>query len=154
MTATSDLLRPVPTDDDHPPALAGTLDHMAGVLAGELALSGYSLTVPEVLASVIKAVRAYAAHATLEAQRRQSAGTTEVPINGSLALDLYEWSMVQPLARAYCDLVQAYRMEAAASVGMERYGLQVGEVVQTIEQLEANLPKSAFVEPPFSIGLE
>lgn len=155
MTLTADAVYPVTATDDHPAAVAGTLDALKTILHAELASSGYSLTAPEVLTSLKKAVRFYAAHATLETQRRQAEGsTTAIPIDGSLTLDLYEWAIIQPLARAYCDLQQAYRMEAAGSLGMERYGMQVSEALQNAEQIEMAIPKSAFIEAPFSIELE
>lgn len=152
---TANAVYPVTADEDYPNAVAGTLETLKVRLLAELTGSGYSLTGSEVLTCLVKATVFYVAHATLETQRRQSEGsTTALPIDGTLNLDIYEWTVIQPLARAYCDQLQAYRMEAARSLGMEQYGMPVSEAMQRVTEAEMNLPKAAFVEAPYSIVLE
>lgn len=146
---------PVTADEDYPSAVAGTLDSLKGQLLLEAQRSGYSLTGGEVLSCLVKATQLYAAHATLQIQRRQAEGsTTAIPIDGDMELDLFEWSIIQPLAKAYVEQIQAARMEAAASLNMERFGMSVGEANQRVTELEMALPRAAFVESPFSIELE
>lgn len=155
MTITPNAVYPVTADEDYPSAVAGTLDTLKTQLHTEAVKSGYSLTGSEVLTCLVKAVQLYAAHATLEIQRRQAEGsTTAIPIDATLTLDLYEWSVIQPLAKAYVEQIQAARMEAAASLNMERFGMSVGEANQRVTELEMALPRAAFVESPYSIELE
>lgn len=155
MSLTPNAVYPVTADEDYPSAVAGSLDSLRSQLLLEAQRSGYSLTGAEVLSCLTKATQLYAAHATLEIQRRQEEGSTAaIPIDASLTLDLHEWAVIQPLARAYLEQIQASRMEAAASLNMERFGLSVGEANQRVAELEMSLPRAAFVEPPYSIELE
>ena len=157
MTITANALYPVTASDDHPPIVAGTLDSIKTLLHAELSKSGYSLLGSEVLTCVISAVVFYASWATLEVQRRQVEGsTTPLPVDATLTLDAYEWALIKPLAKAECDVMQAYRGEAARSLGMDSYGLGVSEATQILMELKRpeNLPKQAFVAEPFSIDLE
>lgn len=155
MTIMPNAVYPVTADEDYPSAVAGSLDSLKSQLLLESQRSGYSLTGAEVLSCLVKACQLYAAHATLEVQRRQAEGsTTAIPIDATLTLDMHEWAAIQPLSRAYLEQIQASRMEAAASLNMERFGLSVGEANQRVAELEMALPRVAFVEPPYSIELE
>lgn len=157
MTITANALYPVTTDDDHPPIVVGTLDTIKTLLHTELSKSGYSLLASEVFVCLKAAVLFYASWATLEVQRRQEEGsTTALPIDETLTLDAYEWTLIKPLARAECDVMQAMRAEASRSLGMDSYGLGVAEATQMLMELKRpeNLPKQAFVAEPFSIDLD
>jgi len=157
MTITAGALYPVTASDDHHPIVAGTLGDIKTLLNVDLSRSGYSLTASEVLDHLKSAVLFYASWATLEVQRRQTEGsTTPLPIDETLALDADEWKIIEPLVRAECDVMQAYRSEAARSMGMDAYGLGVSEAVQVLMELKRpeNLPKQAFVAEPFSIDLD
>lgn len=157
MTIAANAVYPVTTDDDHPPIVVGTLGDIKTLLHAELSKSGYSLLASEVLTCLVSAVVFYASWATLEIQRRQEEGsTTPLLIDETLTLDAYEWALIKPLAKAECDVMQAYRGEAARSLGMDSYGLGVSEATQMLMELKRpeNLPKQAFVAEPFSIDLE
>lgn len=137
-------------DQEYPPLTVGTVAEMAERLYLELTQSGYSLMVEDIEAVFIEATCLYAAWATLNIQLTQD---QPVPLDNTLPLDASEWAIMQPLVRTHCDLLQARRMEGARSLGGEGFGLSVGEAEQMYELARENMPKAAFIAPPFSIEL-
>lgn len=133
----------------YPASQAGNVLELSSLLAHELALSGYSLSQDDVLNVILAECRYYAGWAMFEAQKH-----SVVQIDGTLILDAYEWSILEPAIRSHCDVVQATRVEAVKSLGTEGFGLSVSEAKQNHLQDRNEMPKTAFVEPPFSIDLD
>ena len=138
-------------DQDAPRLLAGSVGQLAAMLHNELCNSGYSLMAEDVLSCVVQAVCKYAAWDTLDAQRH---ATGDVQVGAGLVLAAHEWQIIEPLVRAHCDLIQANRMEASRSLGMEQVGMSVSEAMQGLQMQQDLLAQRAFCAPPFAIELD
>lgn len=138
-------------DQDAPRLLAGAVGQLAASLHTELVNSGYSLMPEDVLLCVVQAVCKYAAWDTLDAQRN---ATGSVSVDSSLVLAAHEWQIIEPLVRAHCDLIQANRMEASRSLGMEQVGMSVSEAMQGLQMQQDLLAQRAFCAPPFAIEID
>ena len=138
-------------DQDAPRLLAGAVGQLAASLHTELVNSGYSLMPEDVLLCVVQAVCKYAAWDTLDAQRN---ATGSVSVDSRLVLAAHEWQIIEPLVRAHCDLIQANRMEASRSLGMEQVGMSVSEAMQGLQMQQDLLAQRAFCAPPFAIEID
>lgn len=145
-----ELLRATTTDA--PRVLAGTIQELASDLYTELMNSGYALIQEDVAQAILRAVLRYVAWDSLDAQRNTPQDT--ISLDSKIRLAAHEWMIVEPLARAHCDLMQANRMEASRSLGMEQVGLSVSEALQNLQQQQDLMPQKAFCAPPFAIEID
>lgn len=131
---------------------AGTLGEIADRLYGEYLTQGYSLT-PEDIGDVLLAdVAIYAGWWRLNAQIGDDA-----PIGGvqtltlATPLTLSEWTVLLPVIRSHIDLVQAKRMEGAASLGVTAFGLGVSECTQNYQTALETMKREAFCHECWSV---
>lgn len=133
----------------YPSSQAGTVAELSDLVANELSMSGYSLGQDDVQSIILAECRYYSGWAMFEAQK-----SSVISLDDSLVLDAYEWSILEPAIRAHLDLRQAQHMEAIKSIGSTDFGLTVSEARQIYLQERAEVPKTAFVEPPYSVELD
>lgn len=133
----------------YPSSQAGTVAELSDLVANELSMSGYSLGQDDVQSIILAECRYYSGWAMFEAQK-----SSVISLDDSLVLDAYEWSILEPAIRAHLDLRQAQHMEAIKSIGSTDFGLSVSEARQIYSQERAEVPKTAFVEPPYSLELD
>jgi hypothetical protein len=133
----------------YPSSQAGTVAELSDLVANELSMSGYSLGQDDVQSIILAECRYYSGWAMFEAQK-----SSVISLDDSLVLDAYEWSILEPAIRAHLDLRQAQHMEAIKSIGSTDFGLSVSEARQIYLQERAEVPKTAFVEPPYSLELD
>lgn len=142
------MLSPV-VDGIYPTTTVGTVQTLAQALYDELIMSGYSLTIEDVQLVVNCEAKYYSGWASFETQYTAVAA---IPLDLTLPIDAYEWSFLEPLCRAHCDLLQAQRVEGSRSLGGEQFGLQVSEAKQLYDVEREKLPKLAFIAPPYTLG--
>lgn len=128
---------------------AGTVAELAALVANELVLAGYSLGLDDIQTIILAECRYYSGWAMFEAQK-----DTVIKIDESLVIDTYEWSILEPVIRANLDLKQAQRMESIRSTGSQEFGLSVSEARQFYQQERDAMPKTAFIEEPFTVELD
>lgn len=133
----------------YPSSQAGTVEELADLVAHELVMSGYSLDQDDVKTVILAECRYYSGWAMFEAQK-----SSVISLDGSLILDAYEWSILEPAIRAHLDLKQAQRMESIKSTGLADFGLSVSEAKGIYSQERSEIPKTAFVEHPYSLELD
>lgn len=133
----------------YPSSQAGTVAELSDLVTNELLMSGYSLGQDDVQSIILAECRYYSGWAMFEAQK-----SSVISLDDSLVLDAYEWSILEPAIRAHLDLRQAQHMEAIKSIGSTDFGLSVSEARQIYLQERAEVPKTAFVEPPYSLELD
>jgi len=133
----------------YPSSQAGTVAELSDLVTNELLMSGYSLGQDDVQSIILAECRYYSGWAMFEAQK-----SSVISLDDSLVLDAYEWSILEPAIRAHLDLRQAQHMEAIKSLGATDFGLSVSEARQIYLQERAEVPKTAFVEPPYSLELD
>lgn len=93
--------------------------------------------------ALVELVPTEADHPTLEAVK------PETQINAS------EWQLVRPLFVLYVERSNAVRLEASRGEGVDPYGRSSSEVAAEITIYETEtLPRKAFVEAPFTVGLD
>ena len=136
---------------DNPRLTVGTIAELSTTLHAELQMSGYSLLLEDVRDVVLSEAANYAAWASFEQQRFINA---PIQLDDTLPIDAYEWSMIEVVCRAHCDLLQAIRMEGSRSLGTENFGLTVSEARQIYQEQRDLLPKNAFIEPPYSLSTD
>lgn len=135
----------------YPKLTLGTLEVLAGQLHSELQGCGYSLLLSDVEQAALLEVQYYAGWTLLEVQR-QSSNPTAVLLDKTVNIDAYEWSIIEPVVRAHCDLMQARLVEGSRSLGGDGFGLQVSEAQQNYVMEREKLPKLAFIAPPYTVG--
>jgi hypothetical protein len=133
----------------YPSSQAGTVLELSDLVESALVMSGYSLDQGDVQSVILDECRYYSGWAMFEAQK-----SSVISLDDSLVLDAYEWSILEPAIRAHLDLKQAQRMESIKSLGASDFGLSVSEARQIYIQERAEMPKTAFVEPPYSLELD
>lgn len=144
-------LPPVTSSNDYQPVLLGTAGELSLSLHAELEGKGYSLIAEEVWDKVEDGIKLYAAYATFEVQLNSS---VPVALNASLPIYAHEWAHIETLVRAECDLIQATRMEADRSTGMEGFGLDVNTATSNRQQIRDAFPHAVYVHEPEMIELE
>ncbi|MCK4090657.1 hypothetical protein [Acinetobacter radioresistens] len=133
----------------YPSSQAGTVAELSDLVTHELVMSGYSLDQDDVQSIILAECRYYSGWAMFEAQKN-----SVISLDGGLILDAYEWSILEPAIRAHLDLKQAQRMESIKSIGSADFGLSVSEARQIYIQERAEIPKTSFIEPPYSLELD
>lgn len=128
----------------------GTLSELADTLANKLMLSGMSLMPLDVLTAIKTETSFYMGYADLDAH----VNAVPAVVHDELQLTYSEWAVIEPVVRANCDLVQAYRVEASRSIGAESFGLSVSEAQQNYMLVRDNFAKNAFVSPPYSLNFD
>ena len=132
----------------YPSSQAGSVAELSDLVTNELVMSGYSLDQDDVQTIILAECRYYSGWAMFEAQK-----SSVISLDGSLVLDAYEWSILEPAIRAHLDLKQAQRMEAIKSTGSVDFGLSVSEATQIYNERRDELAQKAFVAPPYSFDL-
>lgn len=133
----------------YPSSQAGSVAELSDLVTNELVMSGYSLDQDDVQTIILAECRYYSGWAMFEAQK-----SSVISLDGSLVLDAYEWSILEPAIRAHLDLKQAQRMEAIKSTGSVDFGLSVSEAKNIYSQERGEIPKTSFIEPPYSLELD
>lgn len=133
----------------YPKVIAGTIAQIAHALFLELQSTGSSLLEDDVLNSCLVHVKHYASHAVLSCQRRLLVATE---IDKNIILQGFEWSIIDPVIRAHCDLNQAKLVEGSRSMGGDGFGMTVSEALQIYNDQRERLPRNAYIEPPFSFA--
>ncbi len=138
--------------DGQPVAVqVGTALDLAAEIHEELCEAGYSLELDDVEKYTLKAIRFWASWTTFAAQRVLTQG--EQVMLDQLTLTAFEYTSIKPLARAYCDELQAIRMEAVRGMGVEPWGITAQEAKAIKAQIEADIPRNAFVEGCFDVTI-
>ena len=136
----------------------GTLTEVATDLYDELVTTGYSLIDTDVLKVLITNTKKYAtwADAFNVAEPDNQPASPEpcvrprLIIDGDTVIGADDWVIIEPLARAHFDLVQARRMEGAQNLGVEGAGMSSSEARQLYADAETAMKKEAFQFQPFS----
>jgi hypothetical protein len=144
-------LNPAKSANDYQETALGTAGELSLALFNELEGSGYSLIPEEVWQCFYTALSHYAGWSLFEAQLFS---TVPVELDESLPIYAHEWTLIKPLARAECDVIQAPRMEADRSMGMEGFGIDVVTATNNLKELRDALPKASYVCEPEFIELE
>lgn len=130
-------------------AKAGSVNELAKLVESLLALSGYSLGESDIETVILAECKHYSGWAMFEAHK-----TGVIEIDSALILESYEWSILEPAIKAHLDLLQAQRMEAIRSIGTQEFGLSVSEARQIYREERDAMPKTAFIEEPYSLDLD
>ena len=138
-------LSPVNEHGQYQDSEAGTIASLSDQLFNEYGLSGYSLTPDDIQTALIADFKLFAGWATTSTQAK---GLTTT-LDGTQSVELGEWAVIEPLIRAHCEMIQAQRVEATASLGGERFGLSMSEASQKYSDAKLEAEKNAFVEEPF-----
>jgi len=146
------VLNPVGIVNDYPSVVVGTAGELSADLFTEVEGSGYSLIDSEVWACVEKALIHYAGWSVFEAQLFSN--NSPIQLDEDLPIYAHEWARIKPLAKAECDVIQAPRMEADRSMGMEPFGLDVQTATNNLRELKELFPKATYVQEPEFIELE
>ncbi len=133
----------------YPSSQAGTIQELALGLFDLLTLSGYSLSQDEIETLILAECRYYAGWAAFQAQEK-----AKVALDSSLTIECFEWSILEQVIRAHCNVVEAQRIEALKSLGGAEFGLSASEASQLYLEERAKLPQLACIEPPFSLELD
>ena len=127
----------------------GPIEALAQQLYDELHMGGYSVLFEDVKKVVIDTTTFYAGWAPLDVQFKR---TGPITIDEFIPLSADEWSLILPLCRAHCDLLQARLAEASRSMGVEMFGMSVSEATQIHNQRTDELPRLAFCCAPWTVG--
>lgn len=146
------VLNPVDNVNSYPSVVVGTAGELSAALFTEIEGSGYSLIDSEVWACVQKALIHYAGWSVFEAQLFSN--NSPIQLDEDLPIYAHEWARIKPLAKAECDVIQAPRMEADRSMGMEPFGLDVQTATNNLRELKELFPKATYVQEPEFIELE
>ena len=146
------VLNPVDNVNSYPSVIVGTAGELSAALFTEVEGSGYSLIDSEVWACVQKALIHYAGWSVFEAQLFSNNAT--IQLDEDFPIYAHEWARIKPLAKAECDVIQAPRMEADRSMGMEPFGLDVQTATNNLRELKELFPKATYVQEPEFIELD
>lgn len=146
------VLNPVDNVNSYPSVVVGTAGELSAALFTEVEGSGYSLIDSEVWACVQKALIHYAGWSVFEAQLFSN--NSPIQLDEDLPIYAHEWARIKPLAKAECDVIQAPRMEADRSMGMEPFGLDVQTATNNLRELKELFPKATYVQEPEFIELD
>ena len=135
---------------DYSHVTLGTVADLSAQLYLELQGGGYSLLQVDIQQAILLEVQYYSGWAVLEVQKKAAA--IPVMIDQNLTIDAYEWSIIEPVVRAHCDLLQARLVEGSRSLGGDGFGIQVSEAQQNYTMERDKLPRLAFVAPPYTLG--
>lgn len=137
------------TDDgtQNPKVFAGSIAEIALLFYEKLQMKGYSLLLEDVTTALIEETKRYAGWATLTCQR---GSTSIITISPDLILEGFEWVIIEPCFSTNCDVIQAHLVEASRSMGGDGFGMTVSEAEQNHKDAKEQMPKLAFVSPPFS----
>ncbi|MBU3845855.1 MAG: hypothetical protein H9855_02550 [Candidatus Acinetobacter avistercoris] len=137
-----------PTDDqgEHQDGVLGTIATLSQLLANEYAISGYSLTEVDIEIALCTDFILYSGWATSYVQEQK----LETTADATQIISFNDWSVLETLVRAHCELIQAQRVEGTGSLGGERFGLSVSEASQNYINAKAEMKKEAYIEPPFT----
>lgn len=141
-------LRPFDENGQYQNSEAGTIASLSDMLFNEYVLSGYSLTPDDIKPALIADFKVYAGWCSTYTQNK---GLTTV-LDDTQILSVSEWSIIEPVIRAHCELIQANRMEATASLGGEHFGLSVSEATTNYIEEKKDMESKTFVEEPFFIS--
>jgi hypothetical protein len=141
----------IDTGDDIDPVYVGTTDDMSTEMLTMLQDNGYSLLIDDVTVRVKRAMRFWVSWGIFNDQRNIVAGQTK--LLNQIQLTAFEWTQMWDLAKAYCDQLQAIRMDAVRGLGTEPWGMSPPEAEQNVQLLEEKIPKVAFIEGAFSLTL-
>lgn len=119
------------------------LNTRVNTLTDELVLSGYSLSVEDVMAVVMAAIYQLAGWGRFD---------DDISPNMSLLMD--DWVIIEPVIRAHCDLIQARRMEGVQSLGMTTFNILASEALSLYNQAIETMKKEAFCQEPFTVALD
>ena len=126
---------------------AGTIASLALMLEKEYAIKGYSIDQVEIEVALIADFLFYSGWESTEQQKKG----IEANLDRDYIVHVHEWAIIDDLVRAHCELLQATRMEAVASIGAERHGLSVSEADQAYKTAKEEMKGLAFVEESFVI---
>ncbi|WP_296405420.1 hypothetical protein [Psychrobacter sp.] len=133
--------------------LEGDINDIASHLYDELLTTGYSLLDTDVLSIVIDVCRDYIAWAGFLHAFTLDDTEDNLPllIDGSTQLYNHEWSIMRPVVKARCDLMQAKRMEGAQNLGVQPVGITSSEAEQNYRDAMVLMKLEAFNTHPFSV---
>jgi hypothetical protein len=130
------------------PTVYGTVQTIASNLHCYYSSQGYSLSECDLVAAIINNVVLYAAYAPLLAPNLSQVSTT---INEDMELYVSEWATIESCVRAEIELINARRVDAMRSQGLEAYGLSVSEANSMLTEARSALHLNAFNGIPFSV---
>lgn len=127
-----------------------TLADLVEAFVTERQASGLFLDSDRVLGAAVAATRFYMGWAPLDS----TATLTIASVTGTTDLSDGEWSIIAPLFRLYVERETAVVVEASRAVGLDAVGRSSSEIEGEIQQRETEMPQLAFVQVPFSIGIQ
>lgn len=137
--------------------VVGTIQDVSQELYNELLTSGSSVLLSDVVTLMIINTKKYAGWSG-ELQPRPEDEAVLKPlliITANTVLRVSDWIIIEPVARAHCDLVQARRMEGAQGLGVQPSGMSSSEALGLYNEAVRQMQKEAFQCQPFSLdGLD
>jgi hypothetical protein len=119
--------------------------------------NGIVLSQTEIERNFIKAVRFYCGYAALTdselADGIHSDFGSDIEVKGCTDRDITfsELAIIRPLFDLYVELENALNLEASRGEGLEMWGRASSEVQADIREMEMDMPRKAFMEPPFTV---
>lgn len=141
------------TSDTDATHVIGTIQDAAQELYDELLTTGSSVRLSEVVKVLITNTKKYAGWSG-ELQHYPSVKDDDKPlltITANTVLGVDDWLIIEPMARAHCDLVQARRMEGAQGLGVNPTGMTTSEALQLYKDSIEQMKREAFQCQPFSV---
>lgn len=129
--------------------VGGMLASLAAEFETQRSAQGLFIDGANVLQCAIHATRFYAGWATLE---DVSARAGVFSITGATTVTPDEWAIIKPLFMLYVERESAVAIESSRVMGVELVGRDSSTISSEIQQVEAELPQKAYVEPVVSYG--
>ncbi len=113
---------------------------------------------PTVTAQAVAAARMYAAYGSIKSLL--PAVDPDAPlepvkpvswIRAETEVSQSEWGVIRPLFVLYVERENALHLEASRGLGVDVFGRSTSEISADINQLEADLPRRAFMQPVFTV---
>ena len=128
---------------------AGSVQELASLMAEYYQFKGYSITQEDLEEIIVLDFLYYAAFAITAGQSK-----SDQIIDKNAVISVSEWGVLDPVIRAHCDYLQAQRVEASGSIGMQHFGLTSSEANQIYLNAKEEMKKNAFIEEPFLVEYE
>lgn len=146
------------TDSTDNEVIIGTLKDAAKALYDELLTSGSSLLLEDVLKVFMKSTEHYVTWSGKKLLNKINDADPEPTsildlssVKSSTLISRTDWSIMETLVRAHCDLVQAKRIEGMQGLGLNTTAMSSSEARGYYDEALKEMKKEAFQCEPYTV---
>ncbi len=141
------------SDINTPKYTNGNISFLANWLYEEYITMGYSLLYSDIEVAILNEVKDYIPwNGELKSLNdKETDSLLPLDIDGETVLTVEEWAIIKPVVQAYCDIIQAKRLEGTQNLGVQPVGMTASEAKQAYREVRLQMQKEAFDCEPHSV---